>query len=167
MRSCRYGIIYQSIETERLYCLLQFKRRWKLLFFGDCTPGETRRCALKGVVIQSICIYCCKLQYNPGERLKTAVILGHPNKMFRFPSPSLSWKLGYVVLSFVIRWIDSNARYFLHVPFLNKRIKRICIFRQLRSVIFLLSHLFWCKWIVNDRRSQETWAAKGHQHGGN
>ena len=42
--------------------------------------------------------------------------------------------------------IDSNVRYFLHVPFLNKRTKCICIFRQLGSDIF-------CN--VNDRRSQE------------
>ena len=37
--------------------------------------------------------------------------------------------------------IDSNARYFLQVPVLNKRIKRNRIVRQLGSVIFLLRHL--------------------------
>ena len=68
------------------------------------------------------------------------VVAGFKNKMWNEVS-RLGWRktFGIAILAWNSKRIDSNAR--LHVPFLYLTIKRIRIFRQLGSVIFLLTHL--------------------------
>ena len=84
-----------------------------------------------------------------GFKLSFSVVAGFKNKIRNGANHGQSTRLEKDIrhrnFGMKLERIDSNAHYFLHAPFLNKRIKRNHIFRQLGSVIFLLRHLLKCK----------------------